>query len=107
MATLPPDKTGRRQARSGSIDAVLVRAGTQGVPPYWVRSDRLVPAISGFRSLTAARPLKNQLQPLHKAAGRLGWTVMAAFRDEGVSGTKGRDKRPGLDALLKDDPFLP
>ena len=23
------------------------------------------------------------------------------FRDEGISGTKGRDKRPGLDALLK------
>ena len=22
-------------------------------------------------------------------------------RDEGISGTKGRDKRPGLDALLK------
>ena len=26
---------------------------------------------------------------------------MAIYRDEGISGTKGRDKRPGLDALLK------
>ena len=25
---------------------------------------------------------------------------MAIYRDEGISGTKGRDKRPGLDALL-------
>ena len=26
---------------------------------------------------------------------------MAVFRDEGISGTRARDKRPGLDALLK------
>ena len=35
------------------------------------------------------------------ADGRLGWTVVAIYRDEGISGTRGRDKRPGLDALLK------
>ena len=45
--------------------------------------------------------VENQLQPLQEAAGRLGWTVVAIYRDEGISGTKGRDKRPGLDALLK------
>src|SRR6202162_1694976 len=27
--------------------------------------------------------------------------MVAVFRDEGISGTRGRDKRPGLDALLK------
>jgi hypothetical protein len=26
---------------------------------------------------------------------------VAIYRDEGISGTRGRDKRPGLDALLK------
>ena len=45
--------------------------------------------------------VENQLQPLQEAAGRLSWTVVAIYRDGGVSGTKGRDKRPGLDALLK------
>ena len=45
--------------------------------------------------------MENQLQPLQEAAGRLGWTVVAIYRDEGISGTKGRDKRPGLDAMLK------
>ena len=45
--------------------------------------------------------VENQLQPLQEAAGRLGWTVVAIYRDEGVSGARGRDKRPGLDALLK------
>ena len=43
----------------------------------------------------------NQLQPLQEAALRLGWIVVAIFKDEGISGTRGRDKRPGLDALLK------
>ena len=45
--------------------------------------------------------VENQLQPLHEAARRLGLTLWPVFRDEGVSGTKGRDKRPGLDAMLK------
>jgi len=45
--------------------------------------------------------IENQLQPLQDAARRLGWTVEAIYRDEGISGTKGREKRPGLDDLLK------
>src|SRR6476620_4649804 len=45
--------------------------------------------------------VENQLQPLQEAARRLGWTVVSIYRDEGISGTQGRDKRPGLDALLK------
>jgi DNA invertase Pin-like site-specific DNA recombinase len=44
--------------------------------------------------------VENQLQPLQEAATRLGWTVVAIYRDE-VSGARGRDKRPGLDAMLK------
>jgi hypothetical protein len=47
------------------------------------------------------QPAENQLAPLQEAAGRLGWTVVAVFRDEGISGATGRAKRPGLDALLK------
>jgi DNA invertase Pin-like site-specific DNA recombinase len=45
--------------------------------------------------------IENQLQPLQEAAGRLGWTVVAVYRDEGISGTKGRYRRPGLDDPLK------
>jgi DNA invertase Pin-like site-specific DNA recombinase len=41
------------------------------------------------------------LQPLQEAARRLGWTVTTIFKYEGISGTKGREKRPGLDSLLK------
>ena len=45
--------------------------------------------------------VENQLQPLQEAAARLGWTIAAIHRDEGISGAKGRQQRPGLDALLK------
>jgi DNA invertase Pin-like site-specific DNA recombinase len=45
--------------------------------------------------------VENQLQPLHNAADRLGWTVVAIHKDEGISGARGREHRPGLDALLK------
>ena len=43
----------------------------------------------------------NQLQPLQEAAARLGWSIVAVHRDEGISGAKGRQQRPGLDAMLK------
>lgn len=45
--------------------------------------------------------VENQLTPLHEAGARLGWQIVAIHRDEGISGAKGRQKRPGLDALLK------
>ena len=44
---------------------------------------------------------ENQLRHLHEVAARSGWIVTAIFRDEGISGSKGRDRRPGLDAMLK------
>jgi DNA invertase Pin-like site-specific DNA recombinase len=45
--------------------------------------------------------VENQLRPLQEAAARLGWTIVAVHRDEGVSGAKSRAQRPGLDALLR------
>lgn len=35
------------------------------------------------------------------AAARQDWEIVATFTDEGISGSKGRDKRPAFDALLK------
>ncbi len=45
--------------------------------------------------------IDNQLRDLHLAADRMGWDIVATFADEGISGAKGRDKRPGLDAMMK------
>lgn len=43
----------------------------------------------------------NQLRELTIAAERLGWEVVAHFTDVGISGAKGRDRRPGLDDMMK------
>jgi DNA invertase Pin-like site-specific DNA recombinase len=45
--------------------------------------------------------VENQLRDLQEVARRQDWIVVATFTDEGISGAKGRDKRPGFDALLK------
>ena len=46
--------------------------------------------------------VENQRRALRKVAKHRGWDVVATYKDEGISGTKGRDKRPGFDSLLKD-----
>ena len=45
--------------------------------------------------------IDNQLRDLHLAAERMGWEIVAHYSYEGISGAKGRDRRPGLDAMLK------
>jgi DNA invertase Pin-like site-specific DNA recombinase len=37
---------------------------------------------------------------LTEVAKRSGWEIVHTFSDEGISGAKGRDKRPGYNALL-------
>jgi DNA invertase Pin-like site-specific DNA recombinase len=54
------------------------------------------------RVSTDDQTIANQLRDLRKVAKDRGWSIVAEYQDEGVSGAKGRDKRPGLDQLLKD-----
>ena len=54
-----------------------------------------------LRVSTDQQTTENQLRVLNEVAERAGWTIVAVFEDAGVSGAKGRDKRPGYDALLK------
>ena len=53
------------------------------------------------RVSTDGQNTDNQREELQRVAERHGWQVVATFGDEGVSGAKGRDKRPGYDALYK------
>ena len=50
---------------------------------------------------TDGQSVENQLQELRTMADRHGWTVVAEFGDAGISGAKGRDKRPGFDRMLR------
>lgn len=54
-----------------------------------------------LRVSTDQQTTENQLLVLQEVAQRSGWSVVATFEDAGISGAKGRDKRPGYDALLK------
>jgi DNA invertase Pin-like site-specific DNA recombinase len=52
------------------------------------------------RVSVSERNVESQLRELRAVADRHGWNVVAVFKDQGISGAKGRDKRPGLDKLL-------
>jgi DNA invertase Pin-like site-specific DNA recombinase len=54
-----------------------------------------------LRVSTSEQTTSNQRRELKAAAERHGWTVVAVHEDAGISGAKGRDLRPGLDALMK------
>jgi len=53
------------------------------------------------RVSTKAQSVESQLHALRPVADQAGHSEIKVFLDEGISGAKGRDKRPGLDALLK------
>lgn len=53
------------------------------------------------RVSTTEQNTRNQRRELKEAAERHGWEVVKVYEDAGLSGAKGRDQRPGLDALLK------
>ncbi len=53
------------------------------------------------RVSTDGQTTDNQLAELRRVAKNAGWTVVTEFIDHGVSGAKGRDRRPQFDALCK------
>jgi DNA invertase Pin-like site-specific DNA recombinase len=54
-----------------------------------------------LRVSTGEQTTRNQRRELEVAARRHGWKVAHTFEDAGISGAKGRQDRPGLDAMLK------
>jgi DNA invertase Pin-like site-specific DNA recombinase len=55
-----------------------------------------------LRVSTTGQTVENQRRELEQIAERRGWTVVEIYQDNGISGSKGRDQRPGFDQLLKD-----
>jgi DNA invertase Pin-like site-specific DNA recombinase len=54
------------------------------------------------RVSTDKQTVENQVAVLRQIAERRGWEIVEQYHDAGISGAKGRDKRPGLDQMLKD-----
>lgn len=79
----------------------LAPARTPRAPRQQLWRNRLKRAALYVRVSTDQQTVENQLVVLREVAQRSGWTIVHTFADEGISGSKGRDKRPGFDALLK------
>src|SRR5271169_4171563 len=50
---------------------------------------------------TSKQETSNQRRELEAVAARSGWEIVKVYEDAGISGAEGRDRRPGLDAMLK------
>jgi DNA invertase Pin-like site-specific DNA recombinase len=55
-----------------------------------------------LRVSTGEQTTENQRRELEAVARHRGWEIVAVYGDQGVSGAKGRDKRPQLDRMLRD-----
>jgi DNA invertase Pin-like site-specific DNA recombinase len=54
-----------------------------------------------IRVSTVHQNSDNQLHELERISALRDWTIVATYRDDGISGAKGRDGRPALDQMLK------
>jgi DNA invertase Pin-like site-specific DNA recombinase len=55
-----------------------------------------------LRVSTNGQTTENQRRELEAVVARSGWELVGIYEDAGISGAKGRDKRPAFDRLLKD-----
>jgi DNA invertase Pin-like site-specific DNA recombinase len=59
-------------------------------------------AVLYLRVSTADQTTANQQRELEAVAERMGCGIVKVYRDHGISGAKGRDKRPAFDKLCRD-----
>ena len=54
------------------------------------------------RVSTLDQTVDNQLIELRDHCSKMGWEIVKEYTDEGLSGTLSREKRPALNAMIKD-----
>src|SRR3979411_1681605 len=54
-----------------------------------------------LRVSTSKQDTENQRREREAGGARSSWRIVKVYEDAGISGAKGRDKRPGLDAMLR------
>ena len=59
-------------------------------------------AVLYLRVSTIDQTTANQERELREVAARMGCEIVKVYKDHGISGAKGRDKRPAFDALCRD-----
>jgi DNA invertase Pin-like site-specific DNA recombinase len=58
-------------------------------------------AVLYLRVSTLDQTTANQELELRQVAERAAWQIVRVYKDHGISGAKGKDKRPQFDALHK------
>jgi DNA invertase Pin-like site-specific DNA recombinase len=58
-------------------------------------------AVLYLRVSTQDQTTANQERELRQVADRAGWEIVHVYKDHGISGAKGKDKRPAFNALHK------
>ena len=61
-----------------------------------------VTSVLYLRVSTIDRTTANQERELREVATRMGCDIVKVYKDHGISGAKGREKRPAFDALCRD-----
>ena len=56
-------------------------------------------AVLYLRVSTLDQTTANQERELREIAARMGWEILKVYKDHGISGATGRDKRPEFDRL--------
>jgi DNA invertase Pin-like site-specific DNA recombinase len=59
-------------------------------------------AVLYLRVSTIDQTTANQERELREVAARAGWEIVKVYKDHGISGAKGRDKRPAYNQMLRD-----
>ena len=59
-------------------------------------------AVLYLRVSTIEQTTANQERELREVADRMGCEIVKVYKDHGISGAKGREKRPAFDALCRD-----
>jgi DNA invertase Pin-like site-specific DNA recombinase len=59
-------------------------------------------AVLYLRVSTVDQTTANQERELRAVAERAGWEVIKVYKDHGISGAKGRDKRPAYNHMMRD-----
>src|SRR5215475_6873633 len=59
-------------------------------------------AVLYLRVSTIDQTTANQERELREIAARSGLDIVKVYKDHGISGAKGRDKRPGFNAMCRD-----
>jgi DNA invertase Pin-like site-specific DNA recombinase len=59
-------------------------------------------AVLYLRVSTIDQTTANQERELRQIAERMGCEIIKVYKDHGISGAKGRDKRPAFDAMCRD-----